>query len=431
MQKSDVIVVGAGAAGLMAAHQLTRAGEKVTVLEARDRCGGRIHTIDGIELGAEFIHGDLPITLSLLKHARIALQPSGGEMWQQCNGTFYNDDRFIDGWDVLMERLGALKTDVSINEFLESEFPEDKYNGLKTSVRRFASGYDSADPDKASTFALRREWLEEDESNQYRVKGGYGGMIAYLAGEVTKHGGNILFCKIAKQVKWSKRGVEVKTAGGEIYVAAKLLVAVPLGVLRAEPSEPAAISFDPGIPDHQKALHQIGFGSVVKILLEFDRAFWKDEHIHNLTGKDPKNIGFVLSDEAIPVWWTQIPRQSKVLTSWLSGPAAETKKALSENEFLALSLASLSKIFKQDLDELKRLLVASRIVNWTTEPFTLGSYDYDMLGSAAARNVVAKPIANTLFFAGEYAYGGPAMGTVEAALTSGKEIADKIIKLCN
>jgi|SRR6185503_19293988 len=427
MQKSDVLVIGAGAAGLMAAVRLTQAGKNVTVLEARDRCGGRIHTIDGIELGAEFIHGDLPITLSLLKEARIALQPSGGEIWQQRHGAFYSDDRFMDGWDVLMARLAELETDVSINQFLDREFPEDRYNGLKTSVRRFASGYDSADPDKASAFALRLEWSDEDDHRQHRVKGGYGKMIAFLEEEIIKARGKILLNTIVKQVDWEEGAVKAISSEGEIYKAGKAIIALPLGVLQAGEAEQAGISFHPAIPGYFKAACKIGFGEVIKVLLKFDKPFWEDKQTAELAGKNPENMGFVLSDEEIPTWWTQVPLRSTVLTGWLGGPAAAAKKGLTDEQILHLSLASLSNIFERSIHDLKDRLIASYIVNWTTDPFTLGSYAYDMVESNDGRTVLNEPVENTLFFAGEYLYEGQAMGTVEAALVSGKAAAGQII----
>ncbi len=94
MKDIDILIIGAGAAGLMAAYTLSNAGKKVAILEARNRAGGRIHTLENAsffkhaELGAEFVHGNLPITLRLLKKAGIRYYPAWGEMWHYSNGAF-------------------------------------------------------------------------------------------------------------------------------------------------------------------------------------------------------------------------------------------------------------------------------------------------------------------------------------------------------
>jgi monoamine oxidase len=86
----------------------------------------------------------------------------------------------------------------------------------------------------------------------------------------------------------------------------------------------------------------------------------------------------------------------------------------------------LVNIFKIGETELRNNLVGWEIVNWTTDPFTLGSYAYDTVDSHKARKILTEPVKNAVYFAGEYLYEGPAMGTVEAALTSGLEVAKKI-----
>jgi monoamine oxidase len=427
MNETNILIIGAGAAGLMAARELTQAGKKVIILEARDRCGGRIYTIQNLEFGAEFIHGNLPLTLNLLKEAGVETTPVGGEMVHYHDDRFGSEGSFMEGWNLLMEKLGELKADTTINQFLEAEFADQKYDRLKASVRRFAAGFDNADPDKASAFALRSEWGQEEDEGQHRIKGGYGKMIGFLAHEVEEAGGKLFLNTLVKQIDWQPGKVKAITADGTVYAAEKMIVALPLGVLQADKGETAAITFNPPIPKYIEAANKIGFGAVIKILLEFDAPFWEDKQTEVLAGKSLKNMGFILSDEEIPAWWTQAPNHSPLLTGWLGGPAARAKKDVADKDLLQLSLASLGNIFKRSIDELKGRLISSHVVNWTTDPFALGSYAYDMVESHKARKMLDVPVENTLFFAGEYVYEGPVMGTVEAALISGKEAAGKVL----
>jgi monoamine oxidase len=433
MNNPDILVIGAGAAGLMAAFELAKAGRNVTVLEARGRCGGRIHTLKNeiffneAELGAEFIHGDLPVTIALLYEAKIPYHAAGGEMWHYHNGKFDDEGGQMEGWDLLMEKLKNLKQDIDISEFLEKEFPSEEYLSLKNSVRKFVCGYDTADPDNASSFALRREWQSEDEGAQHRIRGGYGAMIKYLEDEFKRLGGSVYLNTVVTDIFWEQGKVKAITDERTAYHAKQVIIALPLGVLQAEKHEEGAISFHPPITVQEAAIKKMGFGAIIKILLEFDEPFWEGKAAETLAGESLKNMSFLLSDEKIPTWWTQIPDHSPVLTGWLGGPAAAEQADATNDELLQQSLQSLNNMFNRSINELKDRLVAFDVVNWTNEPFTRGSYAYDTVESPTARKLLNTPVSNTIFFAGEYLYDGAAMGTVEAALTSGKETAKKMI----
>ncbi|MBS7563466.1 FAD-dependent oxidoreductase [Mucilaginibacter sp. Bleaf8] len=433
MEKADVLIIGAGAAGLMAAYTLAKAGKQVTVLEACNRTGGRIHTLGNslffkqAEVGAEFVHGQLPVTLELLQQAGIGYSPIDGEMWQYRNGTFTKNAGMIEGWDLLMKKLNALKEDTTLDAFLETHFTDIKFEELKTSVRRYAAGYDTSDPARVSMLALRNEWLHEDDEHQYRIEGGYCALIQYLANEVKANNGQIYLNEPVTELHWQQGNAKVITAEQNSYEADKVIIALPLGVLQAPANQQGAVTFYPPIVAQAEAIQKMGFGAIIKVLLQFDNAFWEDEITEQLAGESLKDMLFLFSDEQIPTWWTQAPAHVPLLTGWLGGTPAEEWKALSPEEVLTNALQSLSNIFNRSVDGLKEQLVAWHVANWTAEPYTRGSYAYDTIDTPDALKVLSQPVEDTLFFTGEYMYSGTAMGTVEAALTSGQNVAKQIM----
>lgn len=432
--KNSVLIIGAGAAGLMAAYTLGKAGKKVIVLEARKRTGGRIYTVNKesffkeTELGAEFIHGNLPVTLGLLKEAGINHRSADAEMWRYQNGRFKENHPDEEGGELLITRMNQLVQDIPVWEFMQQHFADDKYADLRAGIWSFVSGYDTADPRDASTFALRKEWENEDQEAQGRVDGGYCSIISYLANGCRNLGGDIFLNAIVQQISWQPGHVTATLTDGTQYEAEQIVIAVPLGVLKANAGETGAIKFEPPLTQHQTAIGQMGFGAVIKLLFAFDDAFWLDDKTRSMTGDKVDQMGYLFSDEEIPTWWTQAPDQSKVLTGWIGGPGAHEKAGRSDNELRNEGLRSLAIIFKRDVDELKGKLTACRIMNWIADPFTRGSYAYDKVETPQGRKVLNTPVESTLFFAGEYLYKGTAMGTVEAALSSGKEAAEKVLK---
>src|SRR3981189_2022025 len=132
-----IVIIGAGAAGLMAARELGRAGRKVTVLEARDRCGGRIHPLPAAEFGypaeggAEFVHGEAPVTRSLLREARLSLLPIEGVQWSVEDGKFSHRGSQDPHQAELHKALEELKDDLTVGEFLRRHFAGPTYDRLR------------------------------------------------------------------------------------------------------------------------------------------------------------------------------------------------------------------------------------------------------------------------------------------------------------
>ncbi|HYF30887.1 MAG TPA: NAD(P)/FAD-dependent oxidoreductase [Chitinophagaceae bacterium] len=432
MATTDILIIGAGAAGLMAARELGKAGKKVIVLEARDRTGGRIHTLQDpafdlpVELGAEFIHGDLQLTLQLLKEAGIEYYPIEGELWRSKNGTLEKQEDFLVDEKELLKKLKALEHDMSVRDFLNTYFTGEQYEDLRKSVISFVEGYDAADASYASCFSLLQEMLGETSPEQFRVKGGYVKLVDYLENECKKAGCLIELSSVVSAIRWASGNVTVTTRDKRTFSASKAIVTLPLSVLQCGPDEPAYVTISPLPQETYHAIRILGITGVIKIILQFDRSFWKKQAAIK-TGRLNVSIGFVFSETAVPTWWTQLPEDNRMISGWLAGPPALLSKQLPEKEILQQALESLSQIFSVDTVDLRSWLRHYHVVNWTADNFTLGAYGYEKVESINAKRIINTPLENTLFFAGEAFHEGPEHGTVEGALRSAQLIASKIL----
>jgi monoamine oxidase len=419
--KKPVIVIGAGAAGLMAAYDLSRKGYKVIIVEASEHIGGRIHTyypeqlVQPLELGAEFVHGALPVTLELLNEADIPYRKVKGKMYRVHQGQWEKDKEQIEGWKELAEKMKQMENeeDSTLEHFLSLYFRDGTYKDLRQSVRSFAEGFDLADPQKASIKALWEEWSHEEEK-QYRIPGGYCQLIEYLANACQHYGVEVLKNCTVQEISWKENAVTVTAVDGLVLLGEKIILAVPLSVLQKGAAQ-GGILFSPALAHVHEAANKIGWGNVIKFVLKFNGDIG-----------DKKDLGFILSDEEVPTWWTQSPGDTSLLTGWLGGPKAEKMEKLAEEVLRVKALQSLSSIFGLSLESLETRLEICKIIKWGTIPFIEGGYSYDTPESTVAKNILKTSIAETIYIAGEAFYSGSSSGTVEAALVSGREAAERL-----
>jgi len=413
----DVIIIGAGASGIMAMCELITAGYKVCMLEASGTIGGRIASIEGegfngnIATGAEFIHGNASLTLELLKTANISYTAVSGNMISIKKGFWLSESGNDNSMEDLSEKISGLKEDCSIRHFLDTYYKEEKYKDIRKNTQQLAEGFSLADIDTASVKSFQKDMSNLNEDD-YRIEGGYQSLIKYLF-ENNRDKATVQFFSEVHNINYHKNEVTVHTKDGKEYTGNKLIITVSAGVLQS-----GDINFNPALNEHATAIEQLGFGSVIKVLFQFSEPFW--EYIS-------KDLGFALSDEAIPTWWTQMPQRTSLLTGWLGGNKARKASQLSEDELSALALGSLSNIFKLDTRLLKTLLIYHKAICWDKNPFVKGGYSFNTLKSEQAKKILRGPINNTIYFAGEAVYTGEFQGTVEAALVSGRDVVRNMI----
>ena len=395
----DVLVIGAGAAGLAAADELTRAGRSVLLVEARDRIGGRCLTrrLSGVpapvELGAEFIHGRPEATLSLLKKANVAAVDSTRTQRILVKGKLEDVNIFAQAQRVARGTFTG--RDVSFRDFLKRKRVPRLTRTLATMM---VQGFDAADPRKASAREIVEEWQGGGlGASQPRPWGGYAALLESLAVPVQLQ-------TVVKKLRWKRGSVEVEGLfRGEPWRAwaPRAVITLPIGVLPSLVKEKRA------------ALAKLESGPVIRVALAFREAFWEKQH--------PGVAFFHSPDAPFPTFWTPLPMHAPLLTCWAGGPKAARLTGSSEAHLLKAAMASVRSV----LGEVETPQ-AALMHDWQADPFARGGYSYVRVGGTGAREELAAPLEETLYFAGE-ATDNEQSGTVGGALASGQRAAREVL----
>jgi monoamine oxidase len=413
-RKFDVVVIGAGAAGLAAADRLARAGRSVLVLEARERVGGRCwtHRMSGleipVELGAEFLHGEARETHALLRRAgrravkanRVQRSFDGRRL--KPRNSFAEAARSVRG--------AVLEKDVSFDRFLDARRLPAK---TKTFARMMVQGFDAADPKRVSAQSIIEEWGEGGSLGdaQPRPEGGYGSLMDWLAADLISRKVNLQLGAVVRQVRWRRGGVTLRGLFQDrpfTVHARQAIVTLPLGVLQAND-----VRFVPALGAKRTALAALASGPVIRVAMRFHEPVWE---------KRAPGVAFFHSPRAdFPTFWTPLPLRAPLFTAWAGGPRAAKLTGKSRRTLVSKALADVQRVFPD------ARLAAARVQDWQQDPFSRGGYSYVLVGGAGAREVLAAPLQDTLFFAGE-ATDAEEAGTVAGALRSGQRAAQEILK---
>ena len=213
-------------------------------------------------------------------------------------------------------------------------------------------------------------------------------------------------------VRWRSDGVTVAAADGQALSAPAAITTLPLGVLAS-----GAVEFDPPLPESKRrAFADLVMGPVMKLLLHFKQPFWP-AWLANLS----------CATGPVTLYWPALEGRGTpaVLTAYCTGPRAARLSLLPEDEAVALVLADLARLFPR-VDP-RRLLLAHRRIDWTTDPFARGGYTFMRPGGRGARSRLAAPDTAALFWAGAATAGSTIADTVQAAYASGLRAASEVL----
>lgn len=420
--RADVLVLGAGIAGLAAARALTDKGLTVIVLEARERVGGRMWTDSSLglplDLGASWIHGmnGNPITklarqfgvktMATDDENSVMVHADGSEMtdaeWAEIESLF--EEIYAE----VAEMQEDTDNDMSLQEAFDAvlaghDLSEDELRGLNYYAYLSTALEYGADPKDLSLW----EWDQDEEFGGEEVifPGGYNQITDGLA-----KGLDIRLTTVVNTVRYGSDGVEVETSLGS-FVADKAVMTFPLGVLKQ-----ASVKFEPPLPaSKQEAIDRLEMGVLNKVYLKFSEAFW---------GEDVETISYF--GEELGEWcdWLSfVPFTGEpVLMAFHGGDKGFALEELSDDEIVAGAMQTLRLMFGDAIPEPNGVL----ITRWGKDPYSFGAYSHiPPFASGADYEALAESVDDVLYFAGE-ATSRQHPSTVHGAYLSGVRAAEEM-----
>lgn len=431
-----VIVIGAGISGLAAANELVKHHISVTVLEARDRIGGRIMTNytwgPGLDLGASWIHGiDHNPIAELVKQNHITTIPTvydddnfvqrfKASVIYDSNGKKLSDQdektlltlsqQFVDYVALHRHEFKNRTTEDDFNDFIKIHHVESNMKNLLHYAMIIMYTYEYAE-DTQSLSAAADVPYDNSKATGLNVifPHGYQQILPFFEKNVP-----VILNQKVTQIHYNKNGVDIDTQNNH-YHADYVIITVPLGVLKA-----GDIKFTPALPkEKQESINHLNMGVYDKVYLLFNRPFWD---------KQAEWIGYVPpnpNDQPIDIMNYYKFLKQPILLIFTGGTLARTMENWDDKKIISFLMDDLRKIYGNTIPEPSSYV----ITRWNNDPFSHGSYSYLPVGSDVQNyRTLAAPVDNQLFFAGEAtSRNDPA--TVHGAYEAGVRAANEVQKV--
>ncbi|MFC5758849.1 flavin monoamine oxidase family protein [Rhizobium sp. GCM10022189] len=401
----DVAVIGAGAAGIAAARKLAAAGRSVVILEASDRVGGRAWTIElsgmPLDMGCGWLHSAERNPLVALGRDTGFTIESGPTAWQ----SQWRDLGFAPqqqaaaaaAWMALEARLRADPPQSDrASDALE---PGGEWNAYCQSL----SGYLNGAPLERLSVADFLAYDSAATDSNWRVHEGYGSLIGAAVPDVA-----LRLSTPVRRVALTGKGVRLSTDRGAVTAGAAI-VTVSTAVLAG-----GKIAFDADVDDHLHAAGQLPLGLADKLFMELAGNHGLERETHLLG--DPR------SDETGSYYIRPLGRP--VVEGFFGGKGAVVLESKGLLEAFAFALDQLSSLLGNDIRRHLRPLAAS---SWCRTDWVGGSYSHALPGHAGARAILARPVGERLFFAGEATHQSD-FSTAHGAWESGLRAAGQAIE---
>jgi monoamine oxidase len=429
--KKSVIVIGSGMSGVSAARKLTDSDFSVTIVEARDRTGGRTWTdrtsFSGapMDLGASWIHGHIgnPLTdLAIKYNVTTTATDYDNNVLYSIDGSAYGtaaETRGDNLYRTTMSDVDTLRTKNKkagkADEPLGDAIAEvlSSYKNMDAADYQYMSYAINVNLEHEYGGDVSRLGLynydegEEFYGSDYLMVGGYDGIINGLAAGVS-----VLLGHVVTQVKYGSNGVTVSCSNGAVLTADYAVVTLPLGVLQK-----GSVEFSPALPSSKLAsLKVFEMGVLNKVYLKFATTFWDKKadiinYISATKGHWEESYNFYLY-EKLPI-----------LLRFNAGAYGTAIESMTDAEIIADTMSNLRSIYGKAIPE----PIDYIITRWNSDPYSYGSYSFSSMGATPAdRDSLAATVDNVLFFAGE-ATSKDYPATNHGAYISGQDAANKII----